>query len=64
MLKKLIRTCLVLRLELQTVPVDWSLVFLAWLRRPAIEIVLGVRQADKHRQQAELRRRLDEVYPF
>ena len=64
MLKKLIRTCLVLRLELQTVPVDWSLVFLAWLRRPVIEIVLGARQTDKARQQAHLRRRLDEVYPF
>ncbi len=64
MLKKLIRTCLVLRLELQTVPVDWSLVLLAWLRRPAIEIALGARQTDKGRQQAHLRRRLDEVYPF
>ncbi|MCC7262781.1 MAG: hypothetical protein IT369_09700 [Candidatus Latescibacteria bacterium] len=64
MLRKLIRTCLVLRLELQTVPVDWSLVFLAWLRRPAIEIVLGARQTEQHRPSAYLRRRLDEVYPF
>lgn len=64
MLKKVIRTCLVLRLELQTVPIDWGLVFLAWLRRPAIEIVLGARQTDQHRRQAHLRRRLDEVYPF
>ena len=64
MLRKLIRTCLVLRLELQTVPLDWSMILLAWLRRPAIEIVLGARQTDKHREQAQLRRRLDEVYPF
>ena len=64
MIRKLIRTCLVLRLELQTIPVDWSLVFLAWLRRPAIEIVLGARQTDKRRPSAYLRRRLDEVYPF
>ncbi|MBI2502963.1 MAG: hypothetical protein HYW07_06980 [Candidatus Latescibacteria bacterium] len=64
MLKKLIRTCLVLRLELQTMPLDWSLVLLAWLRRPAIEIVLGARQTDKRRPPSRLRRRLDEVYPF
>ena len=64
MLRKLIRTCLVLRLELQTVPVDWSLVFLAWLRQPAIEIVLGAGQTEQRRRQAYLRRRLDEVYPF
>ena len=64
MLRQLIRTCLVRRLELQTVPVDWGLVFLAWLRRPAIEIVLSARQTDKRQEQAHLRRRLDEVYPF
>ena len=63
MLKKLIRTCLVLRLELQTVPLDWSALWLAWLRRPAIEIVLGAREADEPRQ-TYLRRRLNEVYPF
>ena len=63
MLKKLIRTCLVLRLELQTVPLDWGMLWWAWLRRPAIEIVLGVREADEPRQ-AYLRRRLNEVYPF
>ena len=62
MLKKLIRTCLVLRLELQTVPLDWSLVLLAWLRRPAIEIVLRAREEES--QRVWLRRRLDEVYPF
>lgn len=64
MLRKLIRTCLVLRLELQTVPLDWSMILLAWLRRPAIEVVLGTRQADKRQEQVHLRRRLDEVYPF
>jgi hypothetical protein len=64
MLRKLIRTCLVLRLELQTVPIDWSLVFLAWLRRPAIEIALEARETDKRQQRSHLRRRLDEVYPF
>ena len=62
MLRKLIRTCLVLRLELQTVPLDWSLVLLAWLRCPAIEIVLRAREEES--QRVYLRRRLDEVYPF
>lgn len=64
MLRKLIRTCLVLRLELQTVPLDWSLILLAWLRRPAIEVVLGARETEKCRPPSHLRRRLDEVYPF
>ena len=63
MLMKLIRTCLVLRIELQIVPLDWHLVLLAWLRRPAVEIVLGAQAADEPRQ-AHLRRRLNEVYPF
>ncbi|MBM3280541.1 MAG: hypothetical protein FJY95_21050 [Candidatus Handelsmanbacteria bacterium] len=62
MLGKLIRTRMVLRLELQTVPVDWGLVFLAWLRRPAIEITLQAQEEEG--QRARLRRRLDEVYPF
>jgi hypothetical protein len=62
MLRQLFRTCLVLRLELQTVPIDWGMVFLAWLRRPAIEIVLHAREEEG--QRARLRRRLDEVYPF
>ena len=63
--KPLIRALMVLRLELQQLPVDWQLVLLLWRQRPVVEEV-HYRREDQARRAARGRlcARLDEVYPF
>ena len=61
MVKSLIGTILVLRLQLRQLPLDVETVFGAWRNRPAIEIVL---QRENPSRGKHLQQRLDQVYPF
>tara|TARA_Y100000588_G_scaffold389775_1_gene493438 strand:+ start:1048 stop:1239 length:192 start_codon:yes stop_codon:yes gene_type:complete len=63
MLKSLIGTLLIFRLELRQLPLDPQWMLTLWRQSPAIEIVLE--QGSEHRQQRrQLLQKLDEVYPF
>ena len=63
MLKSLIGTLLIFRLELRQLPLDPQWILTLWRQSPAIEIVLE--QGSEHRQQRrQLLQKLDEVYPF
>jgi len=63
MLKSLITTLLVFRLELRQLPLDPQWMLVLWRQSPAIEIVLEqYSERRQHRQQ--LLEKLDEVFPF
>ena len=55
---------LVLRLRFRQVPIDPGLIWIQWLRRPAIEITLGQREMDSDDACQRLATRIDEMYPF
>ncbi len=59
LLRRVMGAALVVRLELRdSLPADAGQVLLAWLHRPAIEMPLRALKS------TQLRRRLDEVFPF
>ena len=63
MLKHLIGTLLIFRLELRQFHLDPQLVLLLWRQRPTIEIVFDERRQQRQPRQ-QLLEKLDEVYPF
>ena len=63
MLKNLISTFLVCRLEFRQLTIELDQVLALWRWRPTIEIVLDQRQ-ERRQRCAALRCKLDEVYPF
>lgn len=66
MFVNLISAALVFRLQMREPPLDWGAVFMSWLHRPVIEIMLPreAPQPGRGYDVSGLRANLNTVYPF